>query len=489
MQIYDVSNLKIGGTYPQPLFHISGRKLLSASMQLTQQHVDALVRSGITQVFMADNARAVLDFAQTPANIIPVSSLVVGSTMESDLLTPDGVVIIQQNEQVEDHHIAALKDSGIDFLMSRPAADVEAIRSTLNDLARVVIGRLDSLIRRGEYLRAPEARDPFLGTINYSPTVEILNINAVQLLRRRLSSRLQPVYGMLETGKQPNHQVLLDITQDLLGLMRSEPRQFAQLALMTAKRDDYLPDHAISVAVLSMAIAAHMNLSLEMVKEVIMGALLFDVGMLVVPKRIRSSSGVLSDADRQRVQQHPIYSLTMMEQIPGLSPIPRMMGYQHHERLNGKGYPAQCMSGGISEFARIVSVADVFAATTNPRAYKSQKLPYGAMEELVHMAHKGLLEPRVIKALLAAIGLFPVGSYVLLSNNMTAQVVGANATKIDRPLIRPIVPGGNPNAAGLVDLANLQYNHIKIIRAVPAPTVGDAKVPAADTKMPVAAGA
>jgi HD-GYP domain-containing protein (c-di-GMP phosphodiesterase class II) len=479
MQIFHVANLKPGMVYTQPLFHISGRKLLSPNMALTPQHIDALLRSGVTQVFMADNARQVLEFAETPASIIPVNTLVLGSTAETDLLTPDGVVIIQQNEQVEDHHLAALKDSGVDFLMARPAADVDAIRSTLNDLARVVIGRLEALIRRGEYLRAPEALEPFLASISYPPTVEILNFNAIQLLRRRLSSRLQPVYGMLETGKHPNHQVLLDITEDLLGLMRSEPRQFSQLAFMTSRREDYLPDHAISVAVLSMAIAAHMNLSLEMVKEVIMGALLFDVGMLVIPKRIRSSSGILTDADRQRVQQHPIYSLTMMEQIPGLTPISRLMGYQHHERLNGKGYPAGATGQTISEFSRIISVADVLSATMNPRAYKTQKLPYGAMEELVHMAHKGLLDPRVIKALLAAIGLFPVGSYVLLSNNMTAQVVGANATRIDRPLIRPVVPGGNLNAAGLVDLSNPQYNHIKIIRAVPAPTTVAAETQAA----------
>ena len=471
MQIFDVAQLKAGSTYPQPLFHASGRKLLAANVQLSQQHIDALVRSAVKQVFMAENVKPVLEFAETPTKLVPIMELEIGATAETDFLTPDGVVIIQQNEQIEDHHIVAMKDSGIDFVISRPTADLEAVVSMLNDLSRVVIGRVDSLIRRGEYLRAPESRDPFIATIQVPEMVEILNINAIQLLRRRLSSRLQPVYGMLETGKQPNHQVLLDIAEDLLALMRSEPRQFSQLALMTSKRDDYLPDHAISVAVLSMAIAAHMGLSQEMVREVILGALLFDVGMLVVPKRIRSSSGLLSEPDKKRVQQHPIYSLSMMDMLPGLSPIPRLMGYQHHERLNGGGYPAGVQSPTLSDFGRIVAAADVFAATTNPRLYKSQKLPYGAMEELVHMAHKGLLDPRVVKALLAAIGLFPVGSFVLLSNNMTAQVVGATATRIDRPLIRPVVPGGNPASSPLVDLSSPQYSHIKIVRSVPAPTV------------------
>ena len=212
-----------------------------------------------------------------------------------------------------------------------------------------------------------------------------------------------------------------------------------------------------------------MNLSLAYVREVIMGALLFDVGMLMIPKRVRGGSGALIESDRERIQQHPIYSLTMMEQIPGLSPIPRMMGYQHHERLNGTGYPQHTQGPSISEFARIISVADIFAASTNPRSYKSSKLPYAAMEELVHLAHRALLDVRAVKALLSAIGLFPIGSYILLSNNMNAEVIGANENRIDRPLVTPLNPAGLPSGT-LVDLSDPQYSHIKIVKAIPAPT-------------------
>jgi hypothetical protein len=135
MKILDVANLVVGRTFAEPLFHCSGRKLLSAKTALTQIHLEALVRSGITEVFMTHNAKEVLDFSSTPAQLAAVSSLVAGMTAETDFLTPDGVVIVQQNEQVEEHHLAALKDSGIDFLLVRPSADVEA-------LAGVVVGRL-----------------------------------------------------------------------------------------------------------------------------------------------------------------------------------------------------------------------------------------------------------------------------------------------------------------------------------------------------------
>ena len=474
MQILDVPSLKLGSSFAEPLFHKSGRKLLAARTTLTQAHVEALLRSGINQVYLASSTAEVLEHAKAQFNTVPVSDLAVGMTAEADLMTPDGVVIIQLNEQVEDHHIAALRDSGITCLYAKPAADMDAVRRHLEEMARVVTGRLDGLIRRGEYLRVPEARDPFLREVHTEPH-DVLNINAVQLMRRRLSARLQPLYGLLETGRSPDHVLLEEIARDLLDLMRTEPRQVSQLAMMTARREDYLPDHAISVSVLSMAIGAHMGLAKEMVQEVILGALLFDVGMLMVPKRIRQSTGGLTDSDRQRVRGHPVYSVTIMEQITGLSPIPRLIGYQHHERLNGSGYPGGHQVDNVSEFARIIAVADVFAASTNPRSYKSAKLPYNAMEEVVIMAHKGLLDTRVVKALLTAIGLFPVGSYVALSNGDVAQVVGANAVRIDRPLVR-IYSGDAPGPT--VDLVDAKYAHLKIVKAIPTPTLIGEKMPA-----------
>lgn len=470
MQILDVSSLKPGAAYPEPLFHISGRKLLAANTKLTTLHLEALVRSSITQVYLAPSAEPVLALAQTQLRQIPVGELQLGMVADTDLLTPDGMVIIQQHEQVEEHHIAALRDSGIPCVFARPPVDIESLRNQMHEMLRVVSNRIDGQIRRGEYLRTPEARDPFIREIAHSGggDGEQLSGNAIQLLRRRLTARLQPLYGKLETGRSPDEKPLNEIADDLMDLMKSQPRQFTQLVTMTSRREDYLPDHAISVAVLAMAVAAHMQLARDMVRQVILGALLFDVGMLMVPKRIRVSSGTLSEADREKVHSHPLYSVAMMEQITGLTQIPRLIGYQHHERLNGQGYPAAAAAASISDFARIVAAADVFAASVNPRSYKSAKLPYNAMEEVVIMAHRGLLDTRVVKALLSAVGLFPVGSYVMLSNQTAAQVVGADPAKIDRPLVRVLKNG---LAYGpVLDLTAPKYGHLKVVKAVPPPT-------------------
>lgn len=468
MQILDVTTLTPGTVFLEPLFHASGRKLLAARTPLSQMHLDALIRSQITQVFLASSAQPVLALQKTPLVTVAIRDLAVGSVADCDLMTPDGVVMVHQNQQIEEHHVVALENSKTHFVIKRPAANMEAVQSAHRALSSVVTERIEGMLKRGEYLKAPESRDPLRNQIKATLNIEVLNISAINTMRRRLSSRLNPVFGMLETGKQTSVEVLETIATDLLDLMRMEPRQFAQLALMAQKRDDYLPDHAISVAVLSMAIGTQMGLSLEHVRQVIIGALLCDVGMLAVGKRIRTGTDALTEPDRERVNEHPILSVSMMEQMPSLTAIPRIIAYQHHERLNGNGYPCKTKAELVSEFARIVAVADVFGAITNHRGYREAKLPYIAMEELVRMTNAQLLDPKPVKALLAAIGLFPVGSFIILDTGITAQVVGSNPARIDRPLICPLKDSGD-YAEGLIDLASPGNDRLKIVKAVHPP--------------------
>lgn len=467
MQVLEVAQLSPGQSFPLPLFHASGRKLIPANTALTARHIEALLGNGIKQVCIAENARPVMEAARVPHKVISASELRVGSTAEMDVLTPDGSVLVQANEQIEDHHVAALHDSQVEWVMARPQQDLETIRRALQSLTRTVLDRLEQSMISGTCLRAPESPDAFRNGMPKQDTQAILNLNGVYLLRRRLSMRLQPLYGQLETGRATDVSALDSITDDLLDLLKAEPRQFTQLALMTPRKEDHLPDHAISVAVLAMAIAVYLNLCEDHVRQTIRAALLADVGMLMVPRRIRLSRGRLLDDDLQRVHQHPVFSLTMMERLPGVTDIEQVAAYQHHERLNGTGYPVRARGDSISDFARIIAVSDIFAAAANPRAYKSTKLPYVAMEEIVRMAHKGLLDVRVVKALLSAVGLFPVGSYVVLSNGIIARVVGTSPNRIDRPLVAPMVQSAG--APRMLDLNTESFSHLRIIKPIAAP--------------------
>src|SRR5690606_12507304 len=112
------------------------------------------------------------------------------------------------------------------------------------------------------------------------------------------------------------------------------------------------------------------------IKQLGLAGLVFDLGMLLVPERIRTGACELTDIDRSRVQRHSIFSLSMLQVIETVDPIIQLTALQHHERENGSGYPRAARRESVCDYARVIAVADSFAATTEPRHYRRPKLPY-----------------------------------------------------------------------------------------------------------------
>src|SRR5690606_28994567 len=163
----------------------------------------------------------------------------------------------------------------------------------------------------------------------------------------------------------------------------------------------------------------------------------YDLGMLLVPERIRTGAQQLTEIDRGRVQRHPVFTLAMLEMVEGVPLIVRVASYQHHERENGSGYPRGARREQGCAYARVLAVADSFAAATEPRSYRKPKLPYIAMEETLRSTATMVFWKPASRALVQAAGLFPVGSYVKLSDSSNAHVIAANAKALDRPTVQP----------------------------------------------------
>jgi HD-GYP domain-containing protein (c-di-GMP phosphodiesterase class II) len=170
-----------------------------------------------------------------------------------------------------------------------------------------------------------------------------------------------------------------------------------------------------------------------------MGALLHDVGMLLIPEEIRFKKGRLSKDEWYEVQKHAILGMHVLEKIPHLPESALYVAYQTHERENGKGYPKQRTGRFIHAFAKIVQVADVYESLCSPRDYRPPYLPYRAMELLIKMSVRNLLSIDFVKAFLAYASLFPIGSVVELSNHCIARVVQANELHQTKPLVSVIM--------------------------------------------------
>jgi putative nucleotidyltransferase with HDIG domain len=164
------------------------------------------------------------------------------------------------------------------------------------------------------------------------------------------------------------------------------------------KRDPYTAGHQRQVAKLAHAIAQEMHLPQEAVEGIYMGSLIHDVGKIYVPAEILSRPGKLSEAEFNLIKAHPQVGYDIIKGIEFPWPVAKMI-LQHHERLNGSGYPQGLKGDEISQEARILAVADVVEAMASHRPYRPGLGLDKALEEISQ--NRGILyDPQAVDSCL-----------------------------------------------------------------------------------------
>jgi hypothetical protein len=150
-----------------------------------------------------------------------------------------------------------------------------------------------------------------------------------------------------------------------------------------------------------------------------------------------------------------------------------------HERCNGSGYPRGRTAKQIHELAKVAAVADVFLALCSTRPHRPALMPYYALERMLHGVKDGLFDAVVVRALLKTVSLFPVGSFVRISDGRIGKVLRSNGEDYARPVVAAWKPGADPNESIVVDLS--QEPDLRVIAALataefqaPAPAAPEA---------------
>ena len=239
---------------------------------------------------------------------------------------------------------------------------------------------------------------------------------------------------------------------------------------MEAARDKVLADHCLKMATLGMAIGIEMGLDEDNCKRIYLAGLIHDWGMARVPAEIRNAPRLLSEHDLFQIRKHPIYTLELIERLPRIPSLVPLIAYQVHERPNGRGYPRGRSGEQIHPFARVLSVADTYAALTEERFHRLPLAPYAAMECLIHLAKSRDVDPEAVRALLKLMTLFPIGSYVTLDDGSVARVLRRNGDRYSTPIVQVVQDrGGNAVAADRDAVVDLADSPRIIVQALPTP--------------------
>ncbi|MGE5581682.1 MAG: HD-GYP domain-containing protein [Bacillota bacterium] len=320
---------------------------------------------------------------------VKVSILVPGMVLAKDVCQDNGILMLNEKTVLTAELITKLKFWGFDEVQ------VEELKP--------------SLVEQQEALLAPKisaAHDRVVGITK--------NLMGSGDFKETDSFILQGMVGDLENQIDLSANVLLNLSH-----------------LKTY--DLYLYSHVVNVCILALIIGRSLKLNPEELKELGMAALLHDYGMIKIDPSIYDQSNKLTAEQWVEIKRHPDnacgmlaggdFSETVLEAIR-----------QHHERINGSGYPAGLKGPEISLFGKIIAVADVYDACISPRKHRARFTPYEALKTLLGDSH--LFDVKVLKAFVASMAIYPIGSLVRLNSGEVAKVVGINHGMPFRPEIR-----------------------------------------------------
>ena len=263
-------------------------------------------------------------------------------------------------------------------------------------------------------------------------------------------------------GRKTSATAIRDLISEFVGLLRIDSGLLPGLMQIGEMPSEYLYQHGLNVAVLAMSAAASLDLPDHEVAEIGLGAIMPDIGMLQVPESLRFAARPLTQAERAEVQRHPIYSVNLLQRL-GVPEASVMIAYQAHERPDRSGYPNGRHRMLIHPYARLVSAADTYVAMTSERSHRPFVSPYEAMRTLLEEANQNMLDAGAVRTILDCMSLFPLGSYVDLSDGTSAKVIRANPGQHTKPVVVALDADGSESGIE-VDLAG--NNRIHVVRAL-----------------------
>lgn len=207
--------------------------------------------------------------------------------------------------------------------------------------------------------------------------------------------------------------------------------------------DEYTFFHSVNVTILTLAMGRQHEMPRTALSKLGLGALLHDIGKMRVPLDLLNAPRRLEEHEREIIKQHVVRGEEYLSRHATLPDEVFRPLLEHHERLDGTGYPAGRNRTNLSQSGLIASVADIYDAITSDRVYHKGVPPYQALRHVQGLALEGQLDSRAVRGLIECLGLYPVGSCVRLS---TGEIGVVSRTSTADPLTPALLLVSNGSA-------------------------------------------
>ena len=310
--------------------------------------------------------------------------------------------------------------------------------------------QVDVLIRRGVLtVKVDLARSKLPGiaqVISPSPAHSAGSVRPAgsgegrELKIRRLYQEARELQGKfirhLKAGEPIDITPLAAVAEEMVDTMFTHGDAMLCLARIRAK-DAYLMEHSMNVAILLANFGRYLGLDRSVLKELTLGGLLHDVGKIMTPDEVLNKPGKLTDEEFGVMRQHVVHSYDILSNTAGITPTMLEVAANHHERLDGTGYPQRLKGDQLSLYTRMSGIVDVYDAVTADRVYKQGMQPTQAFRILL----KGInqhFDAELVTKFIKCMGVYPVGTLVQLSNQRLAVVMQRNEQQPLKPVVKVI---------------------------------------------------
>ncbi len=382
-------------------------------------------------------------------HIMNVDELNPGMILGEPVLNADGTIdLLSKGMELTTRHIALLKRLGIDRVRIADREDIPALTETPDIHEQIETfekriksegGNLD-LIAFKEDIRRIETQDfdyVVRSAVNQNLKISLLtgdgNIPIDQKHKVTLEET-KKIFNQLRDDQKLDINSVKQNVRDLLPDMVRNNDVLMRLKQLEAS-DDYTFQHSLRVSMLASMIGKWLGYSKSELYDICEAGLLFDIGKMKIPEFLLNKPDKLDEQEFEMVKKHPQLGYSVLLRTQGVSQDVKFAALQHHERMDGSGYPLRLRSGQIHEFAKIIMVCDVYDAMISDRNYRSKLSPFEAAEYITWNSGS-TLDSGICYILLSNLAEYYVGKSCTLNTGEDGVVVYVDVNYPTRPVVQ-----------------------------------------------------
>ncbi|CAG2144402.1 HD-GYP domain-containing protein [Ralstonia mannitolilytica] len=269
----------------------------------------------------------------------------------------------------------------------------------------------------------------------------------------KAEAAVQAMFADARMGRTVEARDALPLVEAISSSVDRHPGALTSLVRLKTK-DRYTFLHSVAVCALMVALGRQLGLSDDEVRDAGLAGLLHDIGKIAIPPEVLNKPGALTAEEFRSVTTHPQAGYDILVGDSNMCEVALDVCLHHHERMDGTGYPHKLAGDGISLFARMGAICDVYDAITSDRPYKKAWGAAYAVQRMVEWRGNHF-DPVVFNAFVKSVGIYPVGSLVRLRSGRLAVVMQHAPGALLTPTVKVFfsISSGTRIAPEVIDLA------------------------------------